>query len=178
MNLRIVILFSIVLVSCKQKCNQSYYWVRNRNQEIAKDTISFCQSILQRNDSIILTCKMKIYTDSFIFNKNDKRCAFYSGMPGTKAAYIDGKLFKMASKTKFTYVADTSVVVNSKTFSIFKYYTEVEHTHDADFYYYWVPDIGIVYFYSTAWGNSCQLFTNDAQLDASISKIISVIKQW
>jgi hypothetical protein len=121
---------------------------------------------------------MKIYTDSFIFKINDKSCAFYSGMPSTKAAYIDGKLFKMASKTKFTYVADTSVVVNSKTFSIFKYYFKVEHTYDADFYYYWVPNIGIVYFYSTAWGNSYQLLTNDAQIDASISKIVSVIKQW
>ena len=179
MNFRIVFLCSISFICCKPKCEQKYYWVGSRNRQPYCDTVYFCQSTIEKNDSTIIECNTGgHYSDTFIFNKLDKKRAFYSGRPGSKGIYCKGRLIQGASKTTFSYEGDTVVIVNQAKLLVYKYHYDEENTFDVGCNYYWVPDIGIIYFSSTAWNVSYRLFTNDAVKDSVITDIVSIVKNW
>ncbi len=166
--LLLLLAFMTIIVSCKQN-KSSYFWVSIPSKGSDKDTCYFQQETTIRNDSFILDCNTgNAFSMRFIFDLKDKHKVYYHCR-----AYSFAN-----SKTIFEFIADTTVTVNGHNFTIKKYYLDQEHTYDAAEYYYWVREIGIVYFSSLAWGTSERLYTNNKQVDDRIAIIIEAIQNW
>lgn len=166
-------------MGCSSKSERGYYWVGTHSRGLAQDTCYFRQSTITRNDSIILECNFgKGQSLFFVFGAKDKAKAYTSGRLTNRDMYVGEKLIRKASKTIFTFVADTVVIAGSQRVPLYKYFYDEAYTYDAGCNYYWCPEIGIVYFSSTAWGKGYRLYTNDAKTDSTITAVVGVIKSW
>ncbi len=169
----------LMFLGCSSKSERGYYWVGTQSRGLAQDTCYFRQNTTTRNDSIILECNFgEGQSQFFVFSAKDKANAYTNGRLTNRDLYLGNKLIHKASKTIFTFAADTVVIAGSERVPLYKYFYEEPYTYDAGCNYYWCPDIGIVYFSSTAWGNSYRLYTNDAKTDSTITAVVDVIKSW